>query len=68
MLFTEPISVITLDDEIAISATFNGDSNTVFACVSNTAMSLLFRVDMTISPKLNMGLKFEQIITIKSAK
>jgi hypothetical protein len=50
-----------------VSACYLGVEQIVYVLISNTAFSLLYRVDLGGNKKTNMALSFEQIVTIKSA-
>jgi hypothetical protein len=66
-VFTEHMSVFNEEDNLTVSAAYMASEQTIFVLISSTAFSLLYRVMMTNTKKVNMALTFEQIITIKSA-
>lgn len=66
-VFTTPMSVFSEDDNLTVSACYLGAEQIIYVLISNTAFSLLYRVEIAGNKKTNMALNFEQIITIKSA-
>lgn len=66
-VFQTPISVFSRDENLTVSACYLGAEQIIYVLISNTAFSLLYRVDLEGNKKANMALNFEQIVTIKSA-
>lgn len=66
-VFTAPMSVFNEEDNLTVSAALISAEDTIFVLISNTAFSLLYRVNLNLNKKINMALHFEQIVTIRSA-
>jgi len=66
-VFTQHMSVFNEGDNLTVSAAYMASEQTIFVLVSSSAFSLLYRVLMSQTKKINMALTFEQIVTIKSA-
>lgn len=67
-VFTKPISVFSYEDQLWVSACYDHDNSQLYALVSSTNLSLLYRVNFQQVKNLNMECRFQQIITIKSAR
>jgi len=69
-VFTKPISVFTREDHLWVSSIFirEGEKSYLYALVSSTNLSLLYKMNMSQVKNLNMECRFQQIITIKSAR
>ena len=67
-VFTKPVSVFTLEDQLWVSACYDHDNSQLYALVSSNNISLLYRVNFQQVKNINMECRFMQIITIKSAR
>jgi hypothetical protein len=67
-VFTKPVSVFTLEDQLWVSACYDHDNSQLYALVSSNNISLLYRVNFQQVKNVNMECRFMQIITIKSAR
>lgn len=70
-VFTKPISVFSREDHLWVSSVFFQNSENqslLYALVSNPNLSLLYKLNLSHVKNLNMECRFQQIVTIKSAR
>jgi hypothetical protein len=65
---TEPNQIFSKTDKLNVSACYAQNEMTIYALVSSSQFSLLYRVDLSGETIGINSIMFEQIITIKSAK